>query len=213
MEEEIETLDPAFINEPWVDDIDEDFYEQVLEEFRDIPWYEWYYQASNLGNIKSLFDWRHNTYRNKILKSDLCKWYYRIVLQINNIRKRFQTHRLICLTFLDNPENKKQVNHKDWNKINNRLENLEWVTQSENELHSYRVLWKKPSRANLWKFWKLHHNSKKINQHDLKWNFIKAWDSWMDVQRELWINSWNLSIHLNWKFKQMWWFIWRYPMN
>lgn len=55
-------------------------------------------------------------------------------------RKVFRTHRLVALTFIPNPDNKPHVNHKDGNKLNNHVSNLEWCTASENNFHSVRTL-------------------------------------------------------------------------
>ena len=104
-----------------------------MEKWRDIPGYEGFYQVSDLGNIRSI---RFNKIRN--MKSWDSHGYRAVELCMNNNRYTVGIHRLVALTFIPNPENKSEVNHKDRNKSNNNVENLEWVTQSENVAHAYR---------------------------------------------------------------------------
>jgi len=81
------------------------------------------YEISNFGNIKS------NKYKiPKLLKPDKSSGYFRV--RINN--NWFSIHRLVAMAFIPNPENKPQVNHKDENKLNNIVSNLDWVTHREN---------------------------------------------------------------------------------
>ena len=103
-----------------------------MEEWRDIPGYESFYQVSNLGNVRSI---RFNKIRN--MKSWDSKGYRVVELCINNNRYTVGVHQLVALAFISNPENKPEVNHKDRNRSNNNVENLEWVTQSENVAHAY----------------------------------------------------------------------------
>jgi hypothetical protein len=94
----------------------------------------------------------------KILKHfDNTRGYKYVYLWNNAVEKKHYIHRLIAAAFIPNPENKKQINHKDGNPSNNAIENLEWVTNQENNLHAFRVLKRKPSATG--KFGKLHHNS------------------------------------------------------
>lgn len=73
-------------------------------------------------------------------------------------------NRLVAQTFILNPYNKPQVNHINGITSDNRVENLEWVTNSENNLHAYRVLHRKPPRSALGKFGKDNPSSKIVQQ-------------------------------------------------
>ena len=113
------------------------------EIWKDVVGYEGIYQCSNIGRIKSL-DHKvyHSNYKYRIQKGRIIsvskskKGYLQVSLSKNG--KRFHTgvHRIMAISFIDNPENKPQVNHIDGNKENNLLSNLEWVTNSENQIHA-----------------------------------------------------------------------------
>lgn len=124
---------------------------KFMEIWKDIIWYEWLYQISNLGRIKSLakkvrcrdfFIQR----KERIKKNQTNRqWYVYIFLNMSWIRKQHSIHRLIWLHFIENQDNKPVINHINWIKSDNSIANLEWCTRSENELHAYRVLWKRKS--------------------------------------------------------------------
>lgn len=81
-----------------------------------------------------------NHHGNKIKKAHLNKkGYLKVRLQSAGNDKTIPIHRLIALNFIPNPENKKTVNHIDGNKLNNRIENLEWATQGEQISHAYKL--------------------------------------------------------------------------
>ncbi len=117
------------------------------EIWKEITGYEGYFEVSNLGNFRSkdrIIKYKSSGFRlypGKLLKTEtIVEGYQRIVLMKNAIRKRYMCHRLVAQEFIPNPKNKPYINHINGNKADNRAINLEWVTQSENELHSYRVL-------------------------------------------------------------------------
>ena len=181
-----------------------------MEKFKNIEWYEGIYQVSNKGRVKSLKSWKEI-----VLKPNLSnKWYLYINLCKNSGYKTYQIHRLVAETLIENSENKPQVNHINWIRDDNRLENLEWCTRSENILHSYRILWNKCGfqviNLNKWKYWILHPRAKKVNQYDLQWNFIKTWDCIRDIKRQLFFDNSSIIRSCKWKQKTAWWFKWEY---
>jgi len=102
------------------------------EEWRTIDDFE-NYHISNFGNVK-------NIVTNKILKNTDKGGYENICLTNNKLKKGFKVHRLVALAFIPNPENKSDVNHKDKNKHNNHISNLEWNTRKENNIHRCKGL-------------------------------------------------------------------------
>lgn len=93
------------------------------------------YQVSNRGNVKS-----SKSGDIKLLHPSLNKTrgYVYISVQANGKRKNYSLHRLVAKYFVPNPMNKEEVNHKDMDRTNNEVSNLEWVTRSENQLHAFQ---------------------------------------------------------------------------
>lgn len=100
----------------------------MSEQYIDIKGYEGIYKVSDLGNVISL-----KSKKPKLLKQGITKNGYRLITLFNNgKRKSYYVHRLVAVAFIDNVENKGDVNHKDEIKTNNAAYNLEWVTRKEN---------------------------------------------------------------------------------
>ncbi len=118
------------------------------EIWKDIKDYEGYYQISNFGNVRSVDRYvtqempQNKCMATRLLKSVPLKvttrklGYQVVEFNKDNKRKVFYIHRLVADAFIDNPDNKQEVNHKDYNPSNNHVENLEWTTHKENSLYS-----------------------------------------------------------------------------
>lgn len=146
------------------------------------------YQVSNMGRVKSLN--YKCTKSEKILKTHPQRGGYLLVkLSYKDKPKQFQVHRLVAQAFLPNTDNLPQVNHKDKNKQNNCVENLEWCTAEYNTDYSC---------------------AKPIIQFTKDDEFVRKWDKIKLVEKELGIRHSNITACCKGRKKTVGGFIWRY---
>ena len=159
------------------------------EVWKDVPEFEGLYQVSNLGLVKSLGRYvdmgNFKSFRKeRILKPDLNKGGYLVVtLQKEKISKRFQIHRLVASVFITNPDNLPQVNHKNEDKTDNRVENLEWCDPAYNCNYGERN--KKISVNASGKHINRYDLSRRIGQYTTDGILVKEYPSANEVHRQL----------------------------
>lgn len=176
--------------------------QQNKETWKDVVGYENLYKVSNYGNVFSVKN-------NKILRNNnTTVGYLQVTLSKDNKQKCFHVHRLVGISFIENTKNKKQINHIDGNKTNNKIENLEWATASENGLHSNRVLgntvWHKGKSG------KNTPTSKPVLQYDKTNKLLYKWECALDAVRKFGFDSGCISRCVNNKSKTHAGFIWKY---
>ena len=155
--------------------------------------FEGLYQVSNIGRVMSLKFWK-----NKILNPRYTR-YCRVWLYINNKMFDLSVHRLVAQSFIKNPNKKDCVNHINWIRTDNRVENLEWCTNWENTKHAF---------DNCLMDWQ--QNSKKVYQYALDWEFIKEFISASKASRLTWIKISWITACCRWEYKTSWGFIWKF---
>ena len=184
-----------------------------MEIWANIKGFENLYKISTYGRIKSLGNGKSTnteTKKERVLKSNYSlTGYEKIKLFKDGKRYYFSVHRLVAQTFLANEENKKEVNHKDGNKGNNNVDNLEWVTSSENQLHAFKNGLQKSRMG------KDHVQSKSVRQLDLNGNLIRIFESVNQVKRELGFNSFGIikCCKKEKKYNTAYKFKWEYDNN
>jgi hypothetical protein len=116
-----------------------------MDELKVIDGTQGKYSISAEGYVYSHVNTQGHLLPNKVnkRKTQISIWGYPVVdITLDGKRKKYPIHRLVATYFIENPQSKPCVNHKDGNKLNNSVSNLEWVTYSENEKHSYDTLGK-----------------------------------------------------------------------
>lgn len=143
------------------------------------------YAVDTEGNVYSLSGYGRAREVPLILKPRYSRYAYLSVRLFDGSRYvgRF-IHRLVAEAYLPNPENKEQVNHINGVKSDNRVENLEWATRSENGLHAYATGLRIPSKAMEGRFNERHPNSKAVDQFSLDGKFLRTFPSIQEAGRQ-----------------------------
>ena len=164
----------------------------MKEIWKDIEGYEGFYQVSNFGKVRSLINKQI-----KILKTRVHPNGYEL---INLKGKTFRLHYLVAKTFLENPKKYKEINHKDENKLNNRVDNLEWCNRKYN--CNYGSLPEKVGKR----------FSKKILLIDVnsKYKSICPFPSAMEAERIMGIDHSSIIKCCKGKIKTAGGYVWRY---
>ena len=161
----------------------------IKEIWKDKKDYEGHYQVSNFGRVKSI-----KFGKERILKPVTNSSGYLLVeLYKNNIKKKYSVHRLVAEAFIPNPYNLPQVNHKDENKLNNNVDNLEWCTNEYNINYGTRT----------------ERYSKPVLQYTLDGEFVREWPSARECGRNG-FNQGSVSACCRGELKKHKGYIWKY---
>lgn len=167
------------------------------------------YQVSNLGNVRSRdclyfgFSRKNDFFlkKGRVLKQFVDGGYAHVNLSCKGKKKKMRVHRLVAMAFLSNPDKLPVVNHKDENKLNNSVENLEWCTPLYNTRYGTGQKRAKENR------------SYPVLQFTLDGVFIKEWIGASEAGRHLHINTSDISCAARGIFKQAHGFKWKYKKD
>lgn len=179
------------------------------EMWKPIKDYEGLYEVSDYGNVRRIdYDSKRINIHLKLSRES--NGYLRVCLSKNNRKKSISVHRLVAISFIPNPKFKAQVNHINGIKDDNRVVNLEWVTDSENLLHAFRILKRKGPQSWLGKLGKDHHSSKAVEKYGLDNILMSEYGSINEASRMTGIKSSHISRCCRHERKTSGGFIWKY---
>lgn len=179
------------------------------EIWKDIEGYEGLYQVSNMGRVRSLERTRSmNQDRvrkpvpvpGRILVPQKKKaGYLGVVLSKDGKQRNVRIHCIVAKSFLPNPEGKPQVNHINGIKSDNRLSNLEWATNSENQQHALATGLRDMSQRR-----------KAIFQYDMSGKFIRSWNGAVEVEKETGMSQRYVASCCRGEERSAYGFVWKY---
>lgn len=180
--------------------------EAVTIEWKWINGYEGYYQVSDSGLVRSVdrvvhakdgvdYKLRGHIMKQSIRKGNREDGYFVVNLRKNGKGTVFQVHRLVAEAFIPNPENLPTVNHKDGEKTNNHVSNLEWASYGENNVHALKHGLRRP-RGN------------RVLQYSVDGEFLNEYISGAQAARDLGISYGMISHCLNGRARTAGGFVW-----
>ena len=168
----------------------------ISEEWKAVPGFEGWYEVSSLGKVRSVDrvvnykDSSKAQKKGKILRPKVGKHgYLEVILVMNGYRKTSRVHRLVATSFIANPNNLPSINHINEDKLDNRVENLEWCSVKQNTLYSMREI--------------------PIGQYDLDGNLIATFNHYTEAGESVGGNKHGVYKCCKGKLKTYKGYVWR----
>lgn len=187
----------------------------MYEIWKDIEGFEGYYKISNLGRILAIgrtvgaANNKTKTIKEKLLSTPKFSNGYRVVSLYKNCKcKKLLVHRLIAMCFIPNPENKPYINHIDGDRLNNRIENLEWCTHKENMEHMWKI--GRGYDGFTGRCGKYSPRSKKVSMFSKEGTLLKTYFSILEASNEAGVSCSAISNCANGKTLTSAGFIWMF---
>lgn len=157
---------------------------------KNIPWYDWLYQAVENTGVISVKTWEY-------ISVFLSNGYPSVSLRgSDGIQKQKRMHRIMSITFIPNPKNLPEINHKDGNRLNFHTENLEWCTHSYNVAHAFRTGLTKSHLVGM--KWDKHYQAQPVLQYSKDGVLIREGECMKDASQTLSISSSQISACCRW---------------